>query len=369
MNPWKSNLILSEIPWSYYLHPCPKFYAEELSLQGPTIWVDPPTRNPAKLRLFRPNPKLLVLRPWFFKRSADNLGFDRPEVRLQVKVISSLFLKSPSSVWSISTAYEHLLMDYSPEVSLFWSGDFFDPEGEFTTYENFDILLCLTPVTFEGTPSKFTGKKVPFNMCCDLKLFQREEKQTPTSIVHALADRPKDAPVAGYVGTLSDRRIDYDLLSETAEKLPQVSFLLVGKDDGAQSTSERLDKVGRLPNVRIVMDLDYPDMPATIRSFDVCLIPYHTNDANLGTCPTKFVEYCAVGKPIVSTQLPGIAKFPKLVGLAGSSDEFVRLIELQSQNRDETLFRQQRSFALDSSPSRFLERFITTLQTNDVTNS
>ena len=290
-------------------------------------------------------------------------------MRLQVKIISSLFLKNPSSVWSISTAYEHLLRDFSPEVSLFWSGDFFDPEGEFPTYENFDLLLCLTPVTFEEIPFEFNGKKVHFNMCCDLKLFQGEGKQTPPTIVRTLADRPQDAPVAGYVGTLSDRRIDYDLLTHTAKKLPQISFLLVGKDDGTQSTIERLDQVRKLPNVKIVEDLNYPDMPATIRSFDVCLIPYHTNAANLGTCPTKFVEYCAIGKPIVSTQLPGIAKFPELVELAGSTDQFVRLIELQSRNRDETLFRQQRAFASNSSPFSFLERFITTLQTTDTTNS
>ena len=29
------------------------------------------------------------------------------------------------------------------------------------------------------------------------------------------------------------------------------------------------------------------------------MIPYQVNDENKGTCPTKFIEYCAMGKPIV----------------------------------------------------------------------
>ena len=50
-NMWKSNLMLSDIPWDYYLHPCPTLYAKELSMFGPTLWVNPPTRNPAKAKL------------------------------------------------------------------------------------------------------------------------------------------------------------------------------------------------------------------------------------------------------------------------------------------------------------------------------
>ena len=48
-------------------------------------------------------------------------------------------------------------------------------------------------------------------------------------------------------------------------------------------------------------DVEYPEIPNYLKRFDVCLIPYKLNPANIGTCPNKFVEYCALGKPIVST--------------------------------------------------------------------
>ena len=49
---WRSNLIVSDIPWEYYLHPCPIFYAEELSIYGPTLWINPPPEIQRKQNSF-----------------------------------------------------------------------------------------------------------------------------------------------------------------------------------------------------------------------------------------------------------------------------------------------------------------------------
>ena len=164
---WKSNLMLSDIPWDYYLHPCPTLYAKELSMFGPTLWVNPPTRNPAKAKLIFKNKNLIVFTPVILKRSLIDSGFGKYEVRLQIKAVASFFLGSASSVWSISTAYPHLLDENPEAVSIFWSGDFFSPAKEFESYKNFDLILCLTPEKNEAIPTKFEGKKLDFHMCAN----------------------------------------------------------------------------------------------------------------------------------------------------------------------------------------------------------
>ena len=108
---WRSNLIVSDIPWEYYLHPCPIFYAEELSIYGPTLWINPPTRNPKKIKFLRKNKNLAIFTPLILKRSGKDSGFGKLEVKLQTRLVTSLFLGSPSSVWSISTAYNHLVKE------------------------------------------------------------------------------------------------------------------------------------------------------------------------------------------------------------------------------------------------------------------
>jgi glycosyltransferase involved in cell wall biosynthesis len=357
MSLWKSNLILSDIPWDYYLHPCPKFYALELSNHGPTIWVNPPSRNPLKFRISKPGSNLLVVTPWIYKRPSRGSGFDRPEARMQIKLLASAFLGKPSSTWSISTAYHHLLEDFPPSCSIFWSGDFFDPVKEFDWYKDFDLVLCLTPPKFDAVPNQFGGQKAHFNMCCDLSLFDFENKgKNPTSLYSTTSKKKVSRSVAGYIGTLSDRRINYSLLTEVVDKMPKVDFELIGKSDGLPSTDKKLDELRLKNNVRIVEDMEYGQLPQAINSFDVCLIPYHVNEENNGTCPTKFIEYCAVGKPVVSTTLPGIGKFDDLALLSDTPIEFSQMIENQINMVNETA-EEQRTLARLSAPSSFLNKF------------
>ena len=169
--------------------------------------------------------------------------------------------------------------------------------------------------------------------------------------------------VAGYIGTLSDRRINYSLLTEVVDKMPKVDFELIGKSDGLPSTDKKLDELRQRNNVRIVEDMEYAQLPRAINSFDVCLIPYHVNEENNGTCPTKFIEYCAVGKPVVSTTLPGIGKFDGLALLSDTPIEFSHMIENQINKVNETA-KQQRTLARLSAPSSFLRKFSEQLESN-----
>src|SRR5205814_2921701 len=64
--------------------------------------------------------------------------------------------------------------------------------------------------------------------------------------------RPADlppAPVAVYVGTLHESRLDVELVREVATALPDVTFAFVGPDSLERSAREALN---RLPNVRLL---------------------------------------------------------------------------------------------------------------------
>lgn len=358
MGQWKKNLFVSEIPWSYYLHPCCKLYAEELAKNGKTLWINPPTRNPLSIRFSIKNRNLLLFKPLMFKRSADGLGFWRWEVKLQIYLIARIFLGKPSSVWSISTAYDYLLRMFEPRISIFWSGDFFKPKKEFESYSQFDITLCLTPDKFEQIPPAYSGEKMHFNMSCSGSFFKGRDKQGDNPAIRKITGKmDKYDAIAGYIGTLSMRRLDDELLEYLAKNLPNFLFLFIGKGDGTKNTDLKLEMLLRNENFVTMDCFEYEQLPEVIELFDFCLIPYKTDESNLGTCPTKFIEYCAIGKPIIGTRLPGLEKFSDLLLLSDEKDEFTRHLRTGSSYFDEEIITNQQKLAINSSPRNFIEEF------------
>ena len=199
----------------------------------------PANEKPGKAKLFFKKKNLLIFTPVIFKRSSDDSGFGKLEVRLQIRIIASFFLGPPSSVWSISTPYSHLIEEYPRATSIFWTGDFFSPEQELKSYKEFDLLLCLTPITHDSIPKEFNGTKIHFHMCSQLSF--KEKSPSPSKYFpNGSSDGRVYKKIVGYVGTLSDRRVDFDLLFYLIDSLPHVFFIIVGLGDGSESTEKRL---------------------------------------------------------------------------------------------------------------------------------
>ena len=126
-------------------------------------------------------------------------------------------------------------------------------------------------------------------------------------------------PVFGYFGVI-DERLDYPLIARLAEALPHASIAMVGP----------LAKVERhmLPtasNIHWLGQRAYDDLPAIVKGFDVCLMPFALNDATRYINPTKTLEYLAAAKPVVSTAIPDVLHhFADVVYVADSHKAFIR---------------------------------------------
>lgn len=110
-----------------------------------------------------------------------------------------------------------------------------------------------------------------------------------------------DPPIAGVVGTLSER-IDHDLLDAVAEHM---SVLLVGPAS-FRSDRSRFDALVRRPNVQWVGAQRFEDLPSFYRHIDVGLVPYTVSAFNQASFPLKPLEYLAAGKRVVSTELDAV---------------------------------------------------------------
>ena len=130
-----------------------------------------------------------------------------------------------------------------------------------------------------------------------------------------------ERPVIGYYGVI-DERIDYDLLRTLATSLADTALVMVGpvvKVDPAE--------LPQAANIHWLGQRQYAELPAHVKGFDVCLMPFALNEATEYINPTKTLEYMAAGKPIVSTAVSDVVhNFTPVVAVADSPAEFVAAV-------------------------------------------
>jgi glycosyltransferase involved in cell wall biosynthesis len=128
-------------------------------------------------------------------------------------------------------------------------------------------------------------------------------------------------PVIGYYGVI-DERIDYELLRALSVSLPDAELVMVGpvvKVDPAE--------LPRAENIRWLGQRQYAELPAHVKGFDVCLMPFALNEATEYINPTKTLEYMAAGKPIVSTPVSDVVhNFTPVVTVARTNEEFAAAV-------------------------------------------
>jgi len=120
-----------------------------------------------------------------------------------------------------------------------------------------------------------------------------------TPVPADLAALPR--PLLGYCGVV-DERLDYDLIARLADGSGG-SVVLVGP-------ITKVDPAGlpRRPNLHYLGQRSYAELPAYLKGFDVCLMPWALNDATRSISPTKTLEYMAAGKPILSTPVRDVVR-------------------------------------------------------------
>jgi glycosyltransferase involved in cell wall biosynthesis len=102
-------------------------------------------------------------------------------------------------------------------------------------------------------------------------------------------------PILGYFGSM-DYVMDTELMAEVARLRPEWHWVLLG----IQSNLVRI----AAPNIHFLGSKPYSELPAYIRQFDVCVLPWRESNTFTGYgSAIKVREYLATGKPVVIAPL------------------------------------------------------------------
>lgn len=151
----------------------------------------------------------------------------------------------------------------------------------------------------------------------DFDLFQRALKAG-----HEMEElRGVPRPIVGYFGTLTSHN-DIELLEYCAINMPSVSFVFAGMITGGN-----YETLKKMPNVLFLGKLPYEKIPLLCASINVGLLPWVVDEWIQNCNPLKMFEYMSCGKPVVSVDILEAKKYPELVCVAHSKEEFKNGIE------------------------------------------
>lgn len=151
-------------------------------------------------------------------------------------------------------------------------------------------------------------------------------------------------PVLGYFGAIEAWLVDQELVRYVSERRPDWQWVFIG-------LKTRALEIEALPNVHFLGSKNYYDLPAYAARFDVCVLPWVTDNefVNYGSA-IKVREYLATGKPVVITPLYEYEALDGILRIARSYDHFIELVEqaLCERPGDETALaaRRQRQEAV-----------------------
>jgi glycosyltransferase involved in cell wall biosynthesis len=135
-------------------------------------------------------------------------------------------------------------------------------------------------------------------------------------------------PRVGYVGFV-DVRFDTRLYENLARARPDWNLVIVGPLMEKQVDLSRLKSMA---NVHFLGPRSRQDLPAYLKGFDVCTIPYICDTWSESIFPLKLFEYLAAGRPVVATALPELKPFGNYVHIVSTKDEFQNAIASSLSN-------------------------------------
>jgi len=127
-------------------------------------------------------------------------------------------------------------------------------------------------------------------------------------------------PVIGFFGLIADW-VDLELIRDIARQRPSWSIVLIGK------SVTNLKVLEGLPNIHILGQRPYSELPNYAKGFDVAVLPFVVNDLTRAANPLKLREYLAAGLPVVASAIPEAEKLKAVLRVARSREAFLHEIQ------------------------------------------
>ncbi|GJL64637.1 MAG: hypothetical protein NPIRA04_32910 [Nitrospirales bacterium] len=171
-------------------------------------------------------------------------------------------------------------------------------------------------------------------------------------------------PRIGYLGTIN-RKLDYVLLNQLAEKFPRCHFVFIGRmmtntmKSDQKKWSSYQDFFHR-DNVTYVGQISKEHIPFCLDLMDIQIAPYLSTKESwmFAAYPLKINEYLASGKPVVSAYTAPIKQyFEGYIDICHTVDEWVDAIQRNLEGTSASTPEERTSFARQNDWENRVDKF------------
>ncbi len=327
--PSKDTIVtFSHLRWDF-VYQRPQHLLSRLSAHSDVFFIEEPVYSDEPhphWELHRPESNVLVCRPCTPSRAPGFSDEQMPHLRRLLGELLEPREPAGYVLWFYTPMALPLADGLEPSVLVY---DCMDELSAFLhappkLLEREEQLLRKADVVFTGGPSLYRAKKSRHSNvhCFPSSVDARHFAVAANGMPEAEDQAPLAHPRLGFFGVI-DERFDIPLLAAVAEAHPEWQLAMVGpvvKIDAAA--------LPRHPNIHYFGQRSYRQLPAYLKGWDVCLLPFARNRSTQYISPTKTLEYMAAGKMIVSTPITDVAEpYGEIVYLGSSHGEFIAACE------------------------------------------
>ncbi len=273
------------------------------------------------------------------------------------RAFTSLGIRRPL-LWVYNFGFEHLVRRANARLVIYHATEDYFAEGDSWTIADdsvraalkrllpeVDLLVGVSgAVTQSYIRNGYRGRALTLRNGCDFRFWDASGASA-----YMLPD--DEANVALFQGGIN-ARLDYELLSDLADKRSDWQFWFCGQARGAGAEWKAL---AAKPNVRYYGALNVDGIADLARRARIGLIPFMQDKLIRNSLPLKAYEYVACGLPVVTVPIDELAAQPDLFRTETDADGFAKALdELAPTRTDPQLLTRRRSAA---SATSYDERF------------
>jgi hypothetical protein len=265
--------------------------------------------------------------------------------------ISKIGLKKPI-IWLSRPQMVNLIGKFNEKLSIYHVVD------EYSSYSGVDAIQKAKLKEFEKKILNRTDIVIVVskNLFLSKKRFNRNTYLVPNAVdydtyskaLFSTEKSPEDMtklkkPIIGYSGKIG-AKLDLNLVYYMAKLHPNWSLALIGVTD-ERHCKNKLNRLKNLKNVYFLGFKKVSELPLYVKTFDVCILPYLINEHSKNISPLKLYDYMALGKSIVSTDIPSAHLFKDVIRIGTHKEEFVLEVEKALLEDSNDLFNKRREIA------------------------
>ncbi|QGY45692.1 glycosyltransferase [Maribellus comscasis] len=179
-------------------------------------------------------------------------------------------------------------------------------------------IVFTNSLYYEEYARKYNENSFMVGQGCDVSIYQPDRTEVSEEL------KSIDKPIIGYVGYLSTKRLDVNLIAGIAKAKPDFEIVLVGPENESFKKTE----LHHISNVTFLGPRPPETLPSYIKGFTIAMNPQQLTKATIGNYPRKIDEYLAMGIPTIATKTKAMKWFKDTVMLGETLEDYLENIDL-----------------------------------------